>query len=63
MPVCSCMFSIVISTDFFKNPKKYQSTLFIARINDWPVDSPFASGCVHMCCTKCALNCDDIQYQ
>ena len=47
--VCTCMLYVVcchILADFPKNPKKYQSTLFIAKITDWPIDSPFASGCV-----------------
>ena len=40
--------------DFPKNPKKYQSTLFIIKITDWPVDSPFASGYVqHVMVVAC----------
>ena len=39
--------------DFPKNPKKYQSTLFIVRISDWPVDSPFASGYAQHMTTFC----------
>eukprot|EP00731_Ephydatia_muelleri_P024265 Em0016g536a len=30
--------------NYCQNPKEHQSTLFICKINDWPSESPFATG-------------------